>query len=437
MIKSERKMKHYFDQAPRRSGISAWGTLLLLLGGLAVGGCAGGGGAGGSVYGGGASAPSVGPQSSTQYGDTGDAVLGDDVVRIDAIVPVFDPNIPEDSDTWEKKGVYPELRRAEANRFALKMKAALEDTNAFGTVRVVPDATATGDLYVIGKILESNGEDVRINISVTDISGRQWLSKDFKHRVKEAFHDDIRNKGKDSYEPLFAEAAAHIVKQLKRRKSDDLERLRQITELRFGSSLSEENFGRYLKVQNGRVELAAAPADDDPMLQRIQPIRVRDQLFMDDMQTYYGDFDRKMNDSYLVWQQQSMVEVKAARQAKRKAVAQSILGGLLLVAGAAAALEGSDDPNTFDTSAVVGGTAAAVIGGAVLNMGIQNWGEMKVHRDALAELGRSLDIEIAPQIVEYENQTAELKGNAAEQHAQWIEFLQRIYALEATPDKQL
>jgi len=215
---------------------------------------------------------SVGPQLSSAFGQSGNLDASDfrNLPNIDVVVPVFDPGLPEDSDEWEKRGIYPELRRAESNRFALKMKSALEDTGAFGSVRVVPNAMATGDLYVLGKIIQSNGEDVKINIAATDISGQQWFSKDFSHRVKEKFHSDLRNQGKDPYQPVFEKAAEHIVQQLKKRDAAQLAKLQALSEIRFGASLSEETFANNRKTENGRVQLAAAPADADPMLKRIQ-----------------------------------------------------------------------------------------------------------------------------------------------------------------------
>ena len=443
---AKRKTKPFFDaswEAPWRGKIGRAYGVLVLLGALLSGGCATGGnlldglgglgGSGGSdssKSGGEISLPGVGPQLSSDFGKTDAALATDHLPAIDVVVPVFDPNIPEDSDTWKKKGIYPELRRAESNRFALKMKTALEDTGAFGAVRVVPNATATGDLYVLGKILQSNGEDVKINIAATDISGRRWFAKDFKHRVKEGFHGNIRNKGKDPYAPVFEEAAAYVVKQLKKRDAGELAKLQRISEIRFGTSLSEETFARYLKASGGRLDLAAAPADDDPRLQRIKPIRVRHELFIDRMQTHYTDFDAKLDSSYLVWQQQSLVEVKGARKAKRKAITQGILGGLLVIAGAAAARENTP----LGDAAAIGGIGG---GAFVLGEAWQTRSEMKVHREALAELGESIDIQIAPQVVEYEEQTAELEGDAAQQYEQWIGFLKKIYELEATPAKQL
>jgi len=414
----------------------------LLAAALALAGCASGGGP--AVV----TTPGVGPVLSSDHGkddataDTATADTGRETPAnaLDVIVPVFDPGLPADSDKWAKQGIYPELRRAESNRFALHMKTALQDTGAFGSVRVAPNATATGDLYVIGKIVQSNGEDVKINITATDISGRQWFAKDFSHRVKERFHSDLRNQGKDPYQPVFDEAAEYVVAQLKKRDKAELADLRRLTEIRFGASLSEATFAPFLERAGSsgeRVQLAAAPADDDPMVQRIRAIRVRDQLFLDRMQAHYEEFDAKLDASYLVWQQQTLIEVKAARSAKRKALTKGILGGVLLVAGLASATEATDDPLNQSTTGFVGGTIAAVGGGILLASAWGDRAEMKVHREALAELGQSIDIEVAPQVVEFEEKSAELSGDAAEQYAQWIAFLQKIYALEATPDKTL
>ena len=379
--------------------------------------------------------PGVGPGLSSTFGKSSSAAKlakTAHLPKIEVLVPVFDPNLPKDSDKWEKKGIYPELRRAESNRFALKMKSALESTGAFGAVRVVPNTEAVGDLYVIGKILKSNGEDVEINLTATDISGKKWFSRDFKHRVKSAFHENPRNTGKDAYDPLFDEAADYIVKRLSKQSAEDLKNLQLTSQLRFGASLSEASFEPYLTVSRGRITPVGAPAANDPTMRRIAPLRVRHQLFIDRLQTHYADFDNRLDDSYLVWQQQSIEEVKGARKSKAAAIAKGIAGGVLLGLGAAVEAE----QNTgFDDILV--GTAATVGGAVLLGGSFQSRAEMKIHREALAELGRDIDIEIAPQIVEYEAQTAKLTGDAAEQYAQWIAFLQEIYRLEAAPDKQL
>lgn len=348
--------------------------------------------------------------------------------RLDIVIPVFDPGLPQDSDDYEKHGIWPELRRFEANRFALNTKDALEDTNVFGAVRVAPDRTATGDLYVLGSIKESNGEDVAILLEVVDISGRHWHTKTYKHRVKAGFHSNLRNKGKDPYQPLFTEAAEDIVALLRKKSESQLIQLRSITEVRFAASFSRAAFSEYLEHKGRVVRLKSLPDKNDPMFTRTRAIRVRDQLFIDRMQTHYETFDSRISESYAVWQKESLAEAKAAREASKKAVGEAIIGGLLVGLGVAIAA------NTGSENVATGAATGAVAGAALLVKSFQTKKEMQVHRDALSELGESIHVEIAPQIIEFENETVELTGNADEQFAQWREFLKRIYEQEKTPD---
>ena len=95
----------------------------------------------------------VGPQLSSLFGKSGIAVVDPAKPKLDVIIPVFDPGLSKEAERYKDEGVWPELRRAESNRFALKLKEAMEKTGAFGAVRVTPDQNATGDLYVLGKIM--------------------------------------------------------------------------------------------------------------------------------------------------------------------------------------------------------------------------------------------------------------------------------------------
>ena len=266
----------------------------------------------------------VGPQVSSVIGLDKPASEETSKPRLDIIIPVFDPGLPENESDYEEEEVWPELRRAEANRFAYKLKVALEATGAFGAVRVTPDRTATGELYILGRIEESDGEDVEIDLDVYDISGEHWFGKSFDHSVDAGFHKNFRNEGKDPYDPMFEEAAEYLVGELQDRRSDELTNLRHLAELRFGASFSEEAFSDHLALKNGRYTLGSLPSDDDPMLARIRPIRVRDQLFVDSLQDNYRSFTDQINESYLVWQEQSLIELQAKSEAERKAIGRGI-----------------------------------------------------------------------------------------------------------------
>ena len=375
--------------------------------------------------------PSVGPGSAPAAGETEVAYEG---VRLDVIVPVFDPGLPEDPDDYEKEGVWPELRRAEANRFAVALKQALQDTGVFGDVRVSPDTEATGDLYVMGRIEKSDGQDVKIAIEAVDIGGRRWMRERYRHRVQEQFWRDPRNAGMDPYQPVFDEAAEDVAALVKRRSSGELTELRRIAEIRFAKSFSEDAFAEYVEERRGRIALTALPAADDPMLERTRAIRVREGLFMDRMQTHYDAFAQRTDASYAAWQEHSLTEVRARNEARGRALVQGVVGAALAIGGTYAAIKGGGD---YDPGTEVAGIAAAIAGAVLVSKSFENSAEGRVHADALSELGESLDVEVATQVVELEGTTTELTGNAREQFRQWREFLRRIHEEERTPESSI
>ena len=375
--------------------------------------------------------PSVGPRGAPSAGAQADTYQG---VRLDVIVPVFDPGLPDDPDDYEKEGIWPALRRAEANRFGVALEQALQDTGTLGDVRVAPDTEAAGDLYVIGAIEKSDGQDVTIAIDVVDMGGKRWMRKRYRHRVKEHFWRDLRNKGTDPYQPVFDEVAADIAELVRKRPTRELAELRHITEIRFAKSFSEDAFAEYVDERGGRVRLTALPDRSDPMLERTRAIRVREGLFMDRLQTHYAAFAQRTDAGYAVWQEHSLAEVKARNEARGKAVVQGILGAALAVGGVYAAVKGDRNLNP---GTEVAGIAAAIAGGVLIAKSLQNTAEGKVHAEALSELGDSLDLEVAPQIVELEGTTAELTGDAREQFQQWRALLRRIYAEEGVPERVL
>jgi len=382
---------------------------------------------------------SVGPSMSSSYFKSKvKEAPGVQKPKLDIIVPVFDPGLPKDPDDYADEGIWPELRRAEAARFAYKLKLALEKTEAFGAIRVMPDATATGDLYVMGTIKESDGETVAIDIKAYDISGKRWFDKSFEHEVKKSFYSNIRNKGKDPYDPVFTKAAERLVKELDYHAANDLDKLQALTDLRFGANFSEQAFAPYMQVKRGVTTLVSYPDDNDLMLKRVKAIRIRDQMFTDQMQPHYEQFNQSMDDSYNIWQKQSFTELAAKNKANREMVGNALAGvaliGLAILSAAAGSQSNSNAGYTAGTTgAVVGG----MVGAQLLQKSFQTSEEATFHKEALAELGQSIDSEMAPQVVEFEKSTLKLTGSAKEQFAQWRTFLKKIYEQEATPDVQL
>lgn len=381
---------------------------------------------------------SVGPSLSSSYSEQKGINSVPSRPKLDVIIPVFDPGLPQDPDDYEDENIWPEIRRAEANRFAYKLKEKLDETGQFGSVRVTPDRTATGDLYILGQIKESNGEEVEVAIEVIDISSRRWLDESFDHEVSDAFHKNYRNKGKDSYDPLFEKIAAQIVEELEDHESKELEDLHYLSDIRFGANFADSKFMQYIEIKEDQFKLESKPSDLDPMFRRVKAIRVRDQLFIDGLQNNYASFSSKMNDSYLMWQSQSLLEIKAKRSVNRKAIVQAVGGVALIGLGVLSAVAGAGSYSPATQTASTLGMLAGGVGGALLiGQSFKTSEEANVHRETLNELGKSVDLEFAPKVIAFNKKSVELTGNAKEQFMQWRIFLQKIYSEEKTPDVQL
>jgi len=374
------------------------------------------------------SATKAGPRSSSTYDA---AKVAPAAIKLDVIIPVFDPGFNIDN---PEEGILPELRRAEANRFAYKLKQALDKSHAFGAVRVTPDSTASGDLYILGRIEESDGEDVEIALTVVDISGKQWLDDDFDHEVQEGFYNSSRNDGKDPYNPVFEEAALAIVKALKKRSVKELDDLQYLANLQFGASFNDAAFAEYIDDSRTPIKLVSKPSDNDPLFERVKGIRVREQLFIDNLQQNYISFSENIDESYLNWQAANFTEKKMQAAAERQSMFKAIAAALLIAASIAVAANSGNNGNaTRDAAVIAGGIGSAVlIGGA-----FKSNEEAALHQDAVDELGDSINLELEPQVITFENKTIELTGNIQEQFSQWRVFLKRIYEQESTPDTVL
>jgi hypothetical protein len=390
---------------------------------------------------------SVGPGAITDRSsdDLKVALASLSAVDLSVLITPFDPGLPKNSADYIKKGIWPELRRAEGNRFAIKLRDALDETRIFEAVRVAPATSATGQLYISGIIEKSNGEDIKLRVTATSISGRQLIrSKLYSYRVNEYELQNPRNQGgHDLYEPIFTEIALDIAKVANRLKYDEVEKIKVIEELRFAESFSPEYFSKYLVTSTeclhgaGRgscdkiTKLVSSPAQEDAMLKRTKALRVRDKLFIDNVQADYDNFSRQMTPEYLLWQKDAYTESSASRKANRKGIAKKILGiaavtGGLVLAATADAYSGGGQALT--------GLVLAGAGVAAVSSGMTDTADAKMHSASLNELGSSLNVTFAPRVMEMEDKTIELEGDAKEQYQTWRDFLQDLYDLEATPD---
>lgn len=327
--------------------------------------------------------------------------------------------------TDEDDAVFPEIRFAEAVYFANQLAKVLEKSGAWGAVRVIPNSDIVVDLYVTGTILHSDGETLALQMQVVDSSGRQWFAKEYRQTVgKYAYDQRLRSLG-DPFQNLFVSIANAMLDYREKLSDQQAQRLRQLSELRFAKLFSPEAFNSYVKEKaNGTLTLERLPATDDSLLQRVEKIRQRDYLYIDSMQDYYDEFSQRMHFPYQDFRRSSFDSVVKARQLKKQ-------GNRQLIAGVGAVLAGIYGRSQAETAAVSdASTITAISGGYLVKSGLNKKQQAATYTEAVAEMGSSLEAEIAPRVIALEDQTITLSGSVQAQYQQWQQLLQQIFQQE-------
>ncbi|TXS89276.1 hypothetical protein FV139_20275 [Parahaliea maris] len=340
---------------------------------------------------------------------------------LDVGIAIFDPGLEQYE---EDEQVYPEVRKAEARYMPRLLSEAMQNSGAWGAVRVVPSAAQITDLRVEGKILKSDGEELQLHITAKDSRNREWLDKTYSGHASRYAYDSATRVSYDPFQAVYHTIANDLLQHMETLQLAELEHVRVVTELRFARTFSPDAFGDYLEeTSKGYYKVLRLPAHNDPMLERIHSIRERDNMFVDTMQAYYGSFTGQMEAPYQEWRKLSYEEAIALQELKEESTRRLIAGGVAVLAGIAAA-------GSSEGSSRAAGNVAIIGGGYLLKSGLEKRNEAQIHVEALEELGMSLEAEITPQVIELEDRTIMLSGNVEDQYAQWREILADIYRAE-------
>jgi hypothetical protein len=349
---------------------------------------------------------------------------------LDVGVRLFDPNVPEDEKTQEKERIFPEVRRAEARYIPMQLRNTLEGTGQWGQVRVIPADADALDVRVNGRILESSGKFVKLDIKVTDASGRTWLNKVYEQEADTRSYREIQAgksamDARDPFQNLYSRIANDMLEARRQLPVADVETVRQVSELRFASDLAPYAFTNYLTHdKKGQYRIVRLPADNDPLLTRMDRIRERDYALLDTVNEHYAVFGENMAEPYNNWRRYSYDEIEAEDDAKRSALSRKLLGAAAIVGG----LIGGTNSDTYVGQAA---STAAVIGGVyAVKSGFDKGAEVKMHSESLKQLGQSFQAEIQPVVVELDGRTLQLKGTAEEQYREWRKLLKELYENE-------
>jgi hypothetical protein len=341
---------------------------------------------------------------------------------LDVGVRLFDPNVPESEQEQEKRRIFPEVRKAESRYIPVLIRDTLESTGQWGQVRVLPRDGTGMDVFVDGKIIESDGRELRLDVVVTDAAGRTWLRKTYEGQADTRAYKDVVSKPRDPFENVYNTLANDLLAARRALSREQRVQLRQVSDLRFAADLAPYAFGGYLaKDRKGLYSPTRLPAEDDPVVQRMQRVRERDYALVDTLNEYYASFADGVDDPYTNWRKYNYEELEAESQAKREALTRQVLGAVAVVGGIMAGQE-------TNSSAGSAAATAAVLGGMyAFKSGLDKRAETKVHTESLKQLGESFQSEVQPMVIDVEGRTLELKGSAEQQYAEWRQLLRELY----------
>ncbi len=341
---------------------------------------------------------------------------------LDVGVALFDPNVPEDYDAQIEQIIQPEIRLAEARYMPFVAKNMLQSTGNWGAVRVVPRRSDAVDLTVQGKIIESDGERLVVDIAVTDATGANWFSKRYISLASKYVYLDKSPQTIDAFHSFYKELANDMLSYREALSARDVNTIRKTAEMRFAQSFATDAFSNYLlQADDGQYQLLRLPAANDPMLQRVREIREREYLFIDTLDEFYANYTRQMLPVYDSWRRATYadaIEFKALQAQSRS----QIIGGSLAIAAGIGGVYSSENPYV-DASSV----ASVGAGATLIIRGLNKKQQSAQLADRLREIGTDTEAELLPTTIQLDNETLRLTGSVDQQYTELRNILRRLY----------
>ena len=332
----------------------------------------------------------------------------------------------EDAD--KSRGLSKEIRRAEGHFAAVQLKEKMQQTGYWGAVRVVPEQHPGDELRVTGKILESDGELLKLEVKVRDATGEEWFTREYEGIIDAAAYTAAEKNGDEPFGFLYVRISNDIALHRAAMDVAAVRKIRQVAELRFASAFAPDAFDGFLATdqadsvvdrigfdrlwsalgdlapsvdQDGtgnsankaeaksaidpdaRYQAIRLPAQDDPMVERVRRVRSREHLVVDALDQHYENLARRIRQAYTQWraarlmEMNSIREVEERRNAKvRRAAAMAIVG---ILAGVAVAIICN---NCGSTGGAVGGMIAAQAAIEGFSAAEQASADEKIHKAA-------------------------------------------------------
>jgi hypothetical protein len=279
---------------------------------------------------------------------------------------------------------------------------------------------------VSGSIDRSDGEYVELTIRVEDSLGREWYEREYSMQTGIMSYAEYRDRTQDPYQNVMNDIANDLHAYAASLSTDDVRRMRQVSELKFFGDMVPGVFDEYLATDNdGQVSIVRLPAENDPMVDRLRQVRERDRLVIDTLNEHYANFYYGIAMPYEGWRRTAREQSVAYRQTKRSAAMKALLG-VVVVAGSMQIDTGGSNSRAKQATQYVG-----------INRGMsaiyEAWSirsSANMYRENIRELSESFVAEAAPLVIQVEGESRRLTGTAESQYESWRKLLKEIYQAE-------
>ncbi|MCU7960247.1 MAG: hypothetical protein KZQ58_09655 [gamma proteobacterium symbiont of Bathyaustriella thionipta] len=342
---------------------------------------------------------------------------------LDVDIEIF--TIAERQEVDEDEFYDASLMKAESRYIPFHLKRTLERSGQWGSVQVTPEADSSLNLLISGRILESNGERLKVAVQVTDATGEQWFERTYEEEIEQENYRDAAKGAQDPFQNFYNLLANDLLEARQERSNRELRRIRDVSTLKFAKDVAPDPYAAYLKTdRDGHWQVVRLPSENDPNMARIMRLREREYMFLDTLNLYYSNLYDRMWDPYLNWRESYLTEIKAKQEVDRQATTRKILGALAIAAAIANEAYGGRHTSHTATAVLASGGVWAISSGMEISEGA------KIHSDAIKELADSFNDDIDPVVIEVEGKTRKLSGTAETQFSEWRQLMRKIYMQE-------
>jgi hypothetical protein len=360
------------------------------------------------LLGGCASAPPPEPAGPPPVGNVSLLIANEEPAEARALdigVQVFTSQAGDDAVARTGAEIFSQIRKTETQYLPVALRSTLVESKQWGIVRVLPEADPSMDLYLEGRILASDGVNLTLHIRATDSTGRLWLDKVYTDVARVADYPDAAPAlldrgltfGEDPFQDIYSAISNDLLAFQQSLTQEGLERIQNVSQLRYASDLSPEAFSRYLQEdEQGLLMVNRLPARNDPLLGNVADIQARNDVFIDTIDEYYEALYQDVKPIYDIWRQYSFEQVNAERDSIERAR--------------------SGNANTGSFEAIS------------QNYNRYKWS--KIFEQEFVALASGFVSETAPAVLELSRNVNGLTGPVEEQYAQWRVLLRGLFEIE-------